>query len=40
MLSLLLSFTEDNEPNSKALQTISDIIGWTYFICWSLSFYG
>lgn len=40
MLDFLLSNKGEEEPNSDALDVISNIIGWTYFVCWSASFYG
>ncbi|CAD8096583.1 unnamed protein product [Paramecium primaurelia] len=45
MLSLLIDeseFSRDSsqEPNSKALDILSNFIGWTYIFCWSFSFYG
>ncbi|CAD8063830.1 unnamed protein product [Paramecium sonneborni] len=40
MLEFLLSSFGDEEPKSNALDVISNIIGWTYFVSWSISFYG
>ncbi|CAD8067767.1 unnamed protein product [Paramecium sonneborni] len=40
MLDLFLQSYREEEPKSNTLDVISNIIGWTYFICWSISFYG
>lgn len=40
MDNLLKLIIADGYPKSDFLDTLSNIIGWCYFVAWSISFYG